>query len=175
MLKNISNFNNLSDYLPILNGAILADIVIIILLYYTKVFGDLPSLKKWYEKYRLSAVLADVLILVIGLILARYVYYKIFNEYSFAKFLFLVVVIQIIHDFLFYKLIIKPLPKGKNNMIDLFKEYSKDVKGGAILGDSFMIIITVLFSSYFANFNTNGNIILSVSLLYILPYVLYIR
>ena len=60
-------------------------------------------------------------------------------------------------------------------MIDLFKEYSKDVKGGAILGDSFMIIITVLFSSYFANFNTNGNIILLVSLLYILPYVLYIR
>ena len=174
MLKNISNFNNIDDYLPIFNGSLLADIVIILMLYYTKVFKT-DSLKKWYEKYRLSAVLADVFILIIGLILARYLYPKIFKTYSFGKFLGLVLVIQIVHDFLFYKLIIKPLPKGVNNMIDLFKEYADEVSGGAILGDSFMIIITTIFSALFANMNLNSNIILGISLIYILPYILHIK
>lgn len=175
MLKNISNFNNMNDYLPILNGAILADIVIIILLYYTNIFGDKKTLKGWYEKYRLSAVIADVLILVIGIILARYIYSKIFKKYSIFKFLFLILIIQIIHDLIFYFLIIKPLPRGTNNMIDLFKDYGKETKAGAILGDSFMIIISVLFTALFANMNSNKNIILLICLLYSIPYVLYIR
>ena len=69
MLKNISNHNNISDYPAIFNAAVLADIIIIFLLYYTNIFNDPKTLKKWYEKYRLSAVIADVFILIIGMIL----------------------------------------------------------------------------------------------------------
>ncbi len=112
MLKNISDINNVADYPAIFNGALLADIVIIFLLYYTNLLGDPKTLKKWYEKYRLSAVLADVFILIIGIILGRFFYYKIFNEYSFIKFALLILVIQIIHDISFYQFIIKKLPKG---------------------------------------------------------------
>lgn len=175
MLKNISNFENISDYPAIFNAAVLADIVIIFLLYYTKFLGDPATLKKWYEKYRLSAVLADVFILIIGMILGRYFYYKIFNDYSFIKFTLLILIIQIIHDYSFYQFIIKQLPRGTNDMIDLFKDYANEVSGGAILGDSFMMFITVIFSSLFANLNLNNNIILGVVLLYILPYILHIK
>ena len=175
MLKNISNHNNISDYPAIFNAAVLADIIIIFLLYYTNIFNDPKTLKKWYEKYRLSAVIADVFILIIGMILGRFFYYKIFNDYSFIKFTMLILVIQIIHDISFYQFIIKPLPKGLNDMIDLFKDYATEVGGTAILGDSFMMLITVIFSSLFANLNANNNIILGVFLIYILPYILHIK
>jgi uncharacterized membrane protein len=68
-LKNISNFNNVQDYLFILNGAIITDIIVILLL----IFGFIKSkvLKEWYTKYHINAVIADVLIIVIGIILTR--------------------------------------------------------------------------------------------------------
>ena len=39
-LKNISNFNNISDYLPILNGALFADIIVLLIVYYTPFFNN---------------------------------------------------------------------------------------------------------------------------------------
>lgn len=173
MLKDISIFNKLSDYLPILNGALLADIVVLFIVYYTPYFNS-KFLMRWYEKYRLSAVIADVLILVIGLILARYLYYYFFKTFSVLKFTSLVVIIQVIHDILFY-LFFASLPKGANLMMDLFKDYAKEVKAGAIAGDSFMIIIACLLAMFFAGFNTNTNIITSIVLIYLIPYILYTR
>ncbi len=66
MLKSISDFNNTSDYLPILTGVLITDLCVIFLL----IFGSINSkvLVEWYRKYNLSAVIADVLILVIGII-----------------------------------------------------------------------------------------------------------
>jgi hypothetical protein len=73
LFKDISNFNKLSDYLPILNGAIFAELLVLFIVYYTPYFNS-RKLMDWYETYRLSAVLADVLILVVGLILTRLVF-----------------------------------------------------------------------------------------------------
>ena len=132
MFQNISDFNDTSDYLPIFNASLIADIVIIFMLYYTNIFGDPKKLKLWYEKYRLSAVIADVFILIIGMILGRFFYYKVFEEYSFTKFVFLILAIQIIHDYLFYKFF-SAVPRGTNNMLDLFKDYeSKPIKRKAL-------------------------------------------
>jgi uncharacterized protein YacL len=103
-MRNISNFNNVNDYLPMLNGAIGADLFIIFIVYYTRFFNS-KFLMKWYETYRLSAVVADVLILVIGMIIARYLYNYIFSEFSLFKFIILALGIQIIHDILFYILL----------------------------------------------------------------------
>jgi hypothetical protein len=60
-------------------------------------------------------------------------------------------------------------------MIDLFKDYANQVNAGAIMGDSFMMVITVIFSAFFANLNTNHNIIIGVFLIYTLPYILHIK
>jgi uncharacterized protein YacL len=172
-LKDISKFDNINDYLPILNGALFADIIVLIIVYYTPYFNS-KYLKIWYQKYRLSAIIADVLILVIGIILARFFYYKLFNEFNIFKFLGLVVGIQIIHDILFY-IGFSNIPRGINNMMDLFKDYSKEVSAGAIFGDSFMIIIAVFASMFFKGFNFNNNIILLISLVYFIPYILYTK
>ena len=169
IFKDISNFNNVNDYLPILNGCINADLLIIFLVYHG-VFNSF-YLKKWYKKYQLSAVLADVLILFIGIILARFLYKYIFSTFSIWKFTFLAVCIQILHDILFY-IFFTSLPKGNNFMIDFFKEYAKEVGIGAIMGDSFMMIISCLLSSNFATLNLNTNIISLIVSLYFFPYVI---
>ena len=169
MFKNISNFNNINDYLPILNGTIVADLIIIFSLF-NNIFKS-NYLKNWYHKYQLSAVIADILILVIGIILSRFFYRFIFNEFSLWKFTTLAVCIQITHDFLFYWFF-KSLPYGYNEMFDFFKGYAKEVGIGAILGDSFMMIISCLLSSHFATYSLNTNIIILVISIYLLPYMI---
>ena len=94
-MKDISNYKDMSDYLPILNASIISDLFIIGAIYYGGYFES-KFLMEWYEKYRLSAVIADVLILVIGLILARKFYYNVFNEYSLVKFYILVLIIPML-------------------------------------------------------------------------------
>lgn len=169
IFKDISNFNNLNDYLPILNGCINADLIVLLLVFHG-VFKSV-YLKKWYKKYQLSAVIADVLILVIGIILARFLYKYIFTSFNIWKFTGLAVCIQIIHDFLFYWFF-KSLPLGYNSMLDFFREYAKEVGVGAVVGDSFMMIIACLMSSYFATYSLNINIITLIISCYFFPYMI---
>tara|TARA_B100000035_G_C21031830_1_gene568914 strand:- start:3057 stop:3575 length:519 start_codon:yes stop_codon:yes gene_type:complete len=172
-MKSISNFFDTSDYLPILNGSIGAELVILIILYYTPYFQS-NFLKKWYETYRLSAVIADVLILVIGIILARLVFTHFKLSWNLYKFIGVILIIQIIHDILFY-LFFTSVPRGYNKMLDLFKDYAKEVGYKAILGDSFMLVVAVLFSYCFANLTFNNNIIILITLTYLIPYIIHTK
>jgi hypothetical protein len=169
--KDISNFKNTSDYLAILNGSLIADVIIILMVF----FGFFKSkfLKNWYLKLNFFAVVADVLILVIGAILTRYFYPMIFKDWSIVKFTGLFVVIQVIHDVLFYIFFDKIVPRGSNVVFDMFKDYAKEVSGGAILGDSFMVVMTALLSSLLASQSLNTNIIILILTSYILPYIMY--
>lgn len=169
--KDISNFKNTSDYLAILNGSLIADVIIILMVF----FGFFKSkfLKNWYLKLNFFAVVADVLILVIGAILTRYFYPMIFKDWSIVKFTGLFVVIQVIHDVLFYIFFYKIVPRGSNVVFDMFKDYAKEVSGGAILGDSFMVVMTALLSSLLASQSLNTNIIILILASYILPYIMY--
>jgi uncharacterized protein YacL len=171
MFAPISNFANTSDYLSILNAALLTDLVFMFFL----IFGVIHTkvLESWYKKYTLAAVMEDVLILVIGIVLARFLYKPIFGPtFSIVKFTLLAVFIQIIHDILFF-LVFTLIPKGSNKMMDTFKAYAKEVSFNAILADSCMMILTSLLSSYFASFSTNTNIILLIFIVYLIPYTVY--
>ena len=84
MLKNIVNFSNTSDYLPLLNAVLITDLFVILLLNTNVIKSQV--LRKWYSKYNLSAVIADVLIILIGLIITRAIYYYVFETFSLLKF-----------------------------------------------------------------------------------------
>lgn len=170
MFKNIANFNNTNDYLPLLNAVLITDLFVILLLN-TKVIKS-QVLRQWYSQYNLSAVIADVLIILIGLIITRAIYYYIFETFSITKFIILAVLVQIIHDILFYHFFIN-VPRGLNKMLDTFKDYANEVSYKAIFSDSGMIIMSCLIGSYLANKNTNTNIIILISFIYLLPYLLY--
>ena len=170
MLKNIGNFNNINDYLPLLNAVLITDLFVILLLN-SKVIKSVV-LRKWYKQYNLSAVIADVLIILIVLIITRAIYYYIFKTFSLLKFTILAVILQIIHDILFYKFF-TIVPRGVNKMLDTFKDYSIEASYKAILSDSGMMIMSCIVASYLVNTSTNNNIIVLISLLYLLPYLLY--
>jgi len=170
MFKNIADFNNINDYLPLFNAVLITDLFVIFLLN-TRVIKS-QVLRKWYSQYNLSAVIADVLIILIGLIITRAIYYHIFDSFSIIKFVILAVIIQIIHDILFY-VFFSNIPRGVNKMLDTFKDYASDVSYKAILADSGMMIMSCLIAYYLVNKNTNTNIIVLISFLYLLPYLLY--
>lgn len=168
-LNDISNLKNTSDYLPIVNGCLNA-VLIIVFLVVSGFFGSV-ILKKWYTKFQLSAVLVDTLKLVIGIILTRFFYKYLFNEFSIWKFIGLAVVIQLIHDLLFY-LFFHSMPRGYNVMLDFFNDYSKEIGIGDILGDIIMMILACLLSSHFATYDSMSNTIVLTILLYFSPYLL---
>ena len=169
MLKNIADFSNTNDYLPLFNAVLITDLFVIFLLN----IGVIKSqvLRQWYSKYNLSAVIADVLIILIGLIITRAIYYYVFDSFSILKFIILAVLVQITHDILFYVLF-SNIPRGVNKMIDTFKDYATDVSYKAILADSGMMIMSCLIALYLVNKNTNTNIIVLISFVYLLPYLL---
>ena len=170
MFKNIADFNNINDYLPLFNAVLITDLFVILLLN-TSVFKS-RVLVEWYSQYNLSAVIADVLIILIGLIITRALYYYVFDSFSIVKFIILAVIVQITHDILFY-VFFTNIPRGINKMLDLFKDYANEVSYKAILADSGMMIMSCLIASYLVNKNINTNIIVLISFLYLLPYLLY--
>ena len=170
MFKNIANFNNINDYLPLFNAVLITDLFVIFLLNARVIKSQV--LRQWYSQYNLSAVIADILIILIVLIIARAIYYYVFDSFSIVKFVILAVILQITHDILFY-LFFSNIPRGVNKMIDTFKDYANNSSYKAILADSGMMIMSCLIASYLVNKNTNTNIIVLISFLYLLPYLLY--
>jgi len=167
--KDISNFNNTADYLSILAGVLTVETFVI---YFAFASNSSAVLQDWYRNYSLAAVMADVLVVVIVIIVARFLYPFLFSGFSILSFIGLVLGLQIVHDLLFYKAF-SLVPKGYNLMIDTFKKYAKEVGGYAILGDSVIVILSALFASHLASHDVNRNIIVVITSLYFIPYLLY--
>ena len=168
--KNISNFNNVNDYLPIFNGVLITELIVLIL-FNNKIITS-KSLRDWYSKFNLSAVIADVFIIVIGFIIVRYIYKYIFTSFSIVNFVALLVVVQTIHDILFY-FFVTSIKRGSNQMIDTFKDYIKENKQMILIADSLMMISSGFLSSYLANQNVHINMSLLIFLIYLIPYFIY--
>ena len=160
------------NYLSLLNAVLLTDICVIFL----SIFGIIKSRvlrEEWYPNYNISAVIADVLIIVLVIILSKIIYPFLFgNREILVLFICLAVIIQIIHDFAFYYLF-SVIPKGQNKMLDTFKSYARENGYKAVLSDSIMIVSSCLLYSYFSTFTLDQNVILLIVLIYIVPYLVY--
>ena len=157
MFKDISQFDNIEDYLPIITAILIVEVITIILSF-THI-TESNFLRIWYKKYLLSAVLADVSLIFLGFVITRALYYYVFDEFTIVNFILLMVAIQVIHDTLFY-LIITSIPKGVNKIIDILKDYADEISYWAIIGDSMMMISSALIAAYIAYFDMNTNIII---------------
>ena len=148
-LKPLVNYKDKFEYVPILTSNVFADLLIIYITF-TGILGVGKSwqvLTKWYKKYRLSAMVCDILIGVLYLLIARYVAYNMNYEFDIFTFSILAVLVQLVFDFLFY-LIFMAVPKGHNHMLDLFKDWAKFAKADALWGDSILVIVGVILSSF---------------------------
>ena len=160
------------NYLSLLNAVLLTDICVIFL----SIFGIIKSRvlrEDWYANYNISAVIADVLIIVLVIILSKIIYPFLFgNRENLILFICLAVIIQIIHDLAFYYLF-SVIPKGQNKMLDTFKSYARENGYKAVFSDSIMIVSSCLLYSYFSTFTLDQNVILLIVLIYLVPYLVY--
>jgi len=170
IFKDISNFSNTSDYLPIIDAVLFVETII--LHFALAGYNRSNFLQYWYKKFKLSAVLADVCIVTIIIIATRFLYHYFFTKFSIWLFVLLAVTIQIVHDILFYNFFVL-VPRGINSMLDTFKNYASEVRYFAIIGDSVVVILSCLLASYLANFSLNINIINLITTLYFIPYALH--
>jgi hypothetical protein len=150
------------DLLSIASAVVWVDFFTILLSKY----ADLgTSLNLWYQQFGIVAVISDCLVIVLGIMIAE----LFFPKYNL---LLTAVVIQIIHDILFYLLVISPLPIGTNKMIDLFKSYASENSYKIIIADSIMMASTVLIAQ-----QLHGKFVPFIGLLgvYALTYIIYTK
>lgn len=129
------------------------------------------SLNKWYEQFGIVAVASDCLIIVLGILLAK----MLFPTATGWNLVLFAVIIQLIHDVLFYFFIVKPLPTGTNKMIDLFKEYGNENGWKILAYDSFMIGSTVLLADVLEEYGLQEQSFVGLLGVYALTYVLYTK
>ena len=171
---DLSNSKNISD-IPILFFAILTIDVIVLFLTrgYPSIFGS--ALNTWYDRFGLAAVLSDVTIILIGFLIARFIYTRfVYPTYGKNHILFIVllVLVQFIHDVLFYLFAIVPIPRGSNQMMDVFKDYAKG--GQKILaGDAGLMIGSYLVAVLYKSMPQDAFVASSAVVSYMLPYGLY--
>jgi hypothetical protein len=175
-LGDISNFREVSDLLYIFFGILTVDVIVLFLTRYYKVGG--VYLNEWYDKFDLLAVLADVMIILIGFLIARYLYTIYFYEkfgWSPIYFMILLVVVQAIHDIIFYFGVIKPIPEGHNQMMDVFKRYADELGGVVIGGDALLMIFSALFAMIYKSISVDKFYTINSLVVYALPYILFTR
>ena len=137
----------------------------------SKLFDLGKSLDKWYANFGFVAVLSDCLVIVLGILLAQ----MILPNASLMTLLGLVILIQIIHDYLFYVFVIRQVPQGQNSMIDLFKEYASENSWKILVADSIMIGSTVLLADYQSHTRQSYNSIVGLLGVYALTYIIYTK
>ena len=74
---------------------------------------------------------------------------ELVEKFMLWKFMLLAVVVQIVHDLSFYKLVVS-IPRGKSLIVDLFKDYGEENGFSAIISDSLMMISSCLLTSLFS-------------------------
>ena len=172
-IKPTSNFLNDSELLPIVTANLWVDLVIIFIAMSGLIYTG-KTLKLWYKKYRLSAIIADMFSIILGMILLRYIVYKLNIKVNLFTFILLGIGLCIIHDILFY-LLFKNIPKGSNHMLDFFKDYAKDLGSTAIIGDVILVINAIILSALLNTKSKKTNIISLFIGIYLIPYIIYMK
>jgi len=165
------------EFIDFLTVTFIVEVISIIIVRDNAVYNWL--VKNWWSNLQWTAVILDMASIMGGFYLAKFAYLTLLNNniitnaYPIFKYSGILIIIQVIHDIMFYFNAILPIPRGTNYVIDLFKDYAKIAKSDAITGDSLMYLIALpmLFSlNYLGN---DFKIFICILCLYLLGYLIY--
>jgi len=142
-------------------------IVIFISLY--GVFGK--TIREWYAKFGPVAVLSDCLIIILGIMLASLIY----PTASTLELILLALTVQLVHDLLFYVLVIEKLPEGQNGVIDLFKKYASENGYHILIADALMVVASILGQYYLETQSIEVTSFLGFLAAYAISYMIYTK
>ena len=154
--------------LDIASAVVWVDFLTIVI---SKVFKLGNSLDKWYANFGIVAVMSDCLVIVLGIMIARF----IFPNAGLLALIAVAVAVQLLHDMAFYYFVILQVPKGQNSMIDLFKEYSIENSWKILVADSLMIGSTVFLASQLSKIKTVYTSFLGLLGTYAITYIIYTK
>lgn len=178
ILGDISDYKNNSDLLYIFLGILIIDISVLFL---TRYFPDTVGgkyLNVWYNRFDVLAVVSDVFIIGLGFIIARFLYTFFFASslgWSITHFLLLLIIVQALHDVFFYLGVINQLPRGHNEMIDVFQDYAKDGGYKIIVGDAFLMLGSAVVAMILKEQPDSVVQLIAALTVYTAPYILYTR
>ena len=175
---DISNTTDSQDLVFIGTAAIFVELITLFLVKYA---GSKPTvgtmaLNDWYERFGIFAVGADVMSLMIGVVAARFLYtyfFKSVMDWSPLYFMLCVVLFQLFHDLFFYFTTIKGLPRGYNEMIDVFQDYAKENGAKILVADAAIVIGTALGAMYLKSIPLHFVFISLLVALYALCFILF--
>ncbi len=175
-LQDISNYKNYKDLLYIFIAILVVDVIVIFLTrMYPEVMGR--NLNRWYDLFGLNSVIADVFIIGIGFLIARFVYTKYVRDrkepWNFGIFSGVLVGVQVLHDIIFYKGVIETVPRNKNAMLDVMKDYAESGGSKILFGDALMMVGSGLLASVFKGLSYTSFSVIGIVTTYVLPYLLY--
>ena len=175
--EDISDYHDVADWGFLLVAAVLIEIFVVSITRFFPAFAG-KYLNLWYSRFKLTAVLMDVTSVMIGFGIARYIY----TEYVYPKndwnpwyFTGLAIVVQVVHDVLFYMGVIRQVPEGQNGVVDLFKKYADAGGWRVVAGDSAIMAGTSIGSMLLKAFPLHGVIFLGLAGAYALPYFMEAR
>jgi len=171
VFKDITHINNFSEYLPLLNSCLIVELLLVVILY-NKLINSF-HLKKWYQTYNLSALIIDVFVLLIFLVKTVFFYRYFFSSFNILKFIGLAIFFQLFNETWFH-ILIRNIPYGYNNLIDYFKNYTKEFGLTAHIGYSCMMIFVAMLSSHISFYSYNINIIIFIIVSYLLSILINI-
>ena len=152
----------------LLSAVAWVDFLVIVL---SKVFPLTKSLATWYAEFGLVAIGTDILIIVLGIALAMF----LFPSYSGLALIGVAVAIQLVHDILFYGVILV-VPPGQNRIMDLFKRYAAEGSWKILAADAAMVASSVWLMETLDARLTDDQVLWSGLLaLYSLLYILYTK
>ena len=154
--------------LPLAASVVWVDFFVILL---SRFVSLSKSLDRWYSEFGIVAVLSDCLSAAIGTMIAMFV----FPKGSLVTILIASVVVQTIHDVLFYFGVIRPISPGYNRMIDVFKAYAAENSWKIFIADSLIMIGTVLGMYAFSHADEMHQWFAFLTGVYALTYVIYTR
>lgn len=173
-MLSIANANTINDWFYLIPAVIVVDCIVLFLAKYPgqDPYFQVRSLNEWYSRFGMVAVISDVMSILIGIMVARYIYTYLKLD-GMLSFLAVLVAFQLFHDIFFYLFVILPLPTGHNQMIDVFKKYSQENGFKILFADMAMMISSVLLGSFFKSIPTHYTVSSLFLTLYALSYILY--
>jgi hypothetical protein len=171
---DISEYEEILDWVYILIAAVIVEVIILFLVRYSSTFFG-KGINIWYNRFKINAVAADILSMMIGIGIARYIYTEFIypsQDWNPVYFTGTAVGFQILHDILFYFGVIRTIPEGYNGLIDVFKKYAEETSYFAILGDSALVIATCLLAMILKGTPSHINAIAGLGAAYTIPFIL---
>jgi hypothetical protein len=176
MFADITNYRMNGDWLFLTTAAMVVDYAVILM---TRYPGPNPNFKvkalnEWYDRFGLVAAICDVGSALIGLGAARYIY-TLAGFTSVFMFLVSIVGFQLLHDALFYLLIIQPTAKGQNEMIDVFKAYAAENGAKILAADAAILLSSAGIASALKALPTHYTVSVAIVTMYAMTYIFYTK